>query len=667
MKAFLLRWVIFGAASLSLLAQPVITQPLTNQVLAAGATLTLRVTASDPLAACQWFKDGRRLLGATNNILTVENSAMADSGAYYVVVTNAEGMAICPPALVMVGDPCLLAWGNNNSAQLGNGRWDEAQTTPILVASNVVAAAAGAEHSLFVTGDGTLWATGGNTVGELGNGILFGGFQNAPTPIPVASNVVTVAAGSGHSLFVKADGTLWAMGENTYGELGLPLGKDAVKHIAAPVLVTSNVVAVAAGSGHSLFVKTDGTLWAMGLNSLGQLGNDLHYDSGIPNPTPALVASNVVSVAAGGGHSLFVTADGTLWVMGYYGHSRASRDLKTEAADGATPGVIALVTGSSGVADHDTETATHRPVSVANDVVAVAAGAGHSLFVKTDGTLWTMGLNHRGQLGDGTISGHTIYHSTPVGVASNVLAVAAGADYSLFVKTDGTLWAMGGNQFGQLGNGSTVNTKWPIQVSDQPVANLFPAECAQHALALGNRPPPPPTITVIAGPTNQMLAAGGTLALAVTAGGNAPLAYQWFKDGRRLLSATNRLLTVTNASLTDSGAYSVVVANASRMVISRPALVAVAKPSLLVWGANGSGQLGNGTIITALGPTKLAWNIVTGAAGPDDSVFVAADGTLWGMGMAPMASWALIKRPSGRFASGAMWWRWRREPIIPCS
>ncbi len=110
MKKFLLRLAIFDIASMSLLAQPTIPQPLTNQALAAGATLTLRVKASDPLATYQWFKDSRLLLGATNPTLKVVNSSMADSGAYYVVVTNAAGMVISLPALVAVGNGGQSSW-----------------------------------------------------------------------------------------------------------------------------------------------------------------------------------------------------------------------------------------------------------------------------------------------------------------------------------------------------------------------------------------------------------------------------------------------------------------------------------------------------------------------------------------------------------------------------
>jgi alpha-tubulin suppressor-like RCC1 family protein len=636
----------------------VITQPPTNQVLAVGGTLTLNVTASGtaPLAY-QWFKDSRWLLGATNSTLTVPNVGVTNSGTYYVVVTNSTGMVISEPVLVAVGRPYLLAWGDDFWGQLGNGADGTATNIPITVAANVVAGAAGAGHSLFVDADGTLWAMGWNSHGQLGNGTT----TNANLPVSVASNVVAVAAGGAHSLFVKNDGTLWAMGWNGNGELG----NGTTTSTNLPVSVASNVVAVAAGVEHSLFVKTDGTLWAMGWNFYGQLGNGTYASSDLP----VIMASNVVAAAGGDANSLFVKTDGTLWWAG----------------------------GNNSYPSFGTYASTNLPVIVVSNVVAVAVGVNHSLFVDTNGTLWAMGWNGDGQLGNGT----TTNIDLPVNVASNVVAVAAGADHSLFTKTDATLWGMGLNSYGQLGNGTTTNTTLPINVPHLFVANVFPADQANFSLALGidyhatitmsnlsqvytggaiqatatSVPPnltvlltyngslnaptnvgsytvigtisdpiyfgsatntlvitPPPPPTIIAGPTNEVVAIGGTLTLNVSAGGVFQ-AYQWFKDSRLLLGATNNMLTVANAGVTNSGTYYVVVTNYGGMIISLPVLVAVGHPFLLAWGDDDWGQLGNGTDNSSTNlPISVAADVVAGAAGANHSLFVDAKGTLWAMG-----------------------------------
>jgi len=704
-------------------AQPTITQPPTNQVVALGGTLTLGVTAGGASPAYQWFKDSRLIVGATNSTLTVANAGVTNSGTYYVVITNNDGMVISLPALVTVGNPSLLAWGLNGYGELGNGTAVSYTNRPVIVAGNVVAGAAGYGHSLFVTADGTLWAMGWNNYGQLGNGTT----SNTNRPVSVASNVVAAAAGYEHSLFVTADGTLWAMGYNGLGELG----NGTTSNTNRPVNVASNVVTVAAGGDHSLFVKTDGTLWVMGNNSSGQLGNGTKSNTN----RPVSVASNVVAVAAGAGHSLFVKTDGTLWAMGYNNHG--------ELGNGTT-------------------SATNWPVNVASNVVAVAAGYFHSLFVTADGTLWVMGYNNYGQLGNGT----TINTNLPVSVASNVVALAAGYYHSLFTETDGTLWAMGENNYGQLGNGTTISTNLPVSLTNQSVANIFPADQAYHSLALGinyhatvtltnmnqtytgsaisptvvtipagltvnltyngspnaptnpgnytvvgtisdpsyygsatntlvispnatvtltnlnqaytgsaisvtaittppgltvnltyngspNAPTNPGSYTVIGTisdpnyvgsatntlvitcltpvPASQVVAVGGTVTLGVTVSITAP-AYQWFKDSRLIVGATNSTLTVLNAGVTNSGTYYVLVTNTGGMVISLPALVAVGNPTLLAWGLNGNGQLGNGTTNNALIPISVAGNVVAGAAGSSYSLFVTADGMLWAMG-----------------------------------
>jgi alpha-tubulin suppressor-like RCC1 family protein/sugar lactone lactonase YvrE len=233
------------------------------------------------------------------------------------------------------------------------------------------------------------------------------------------------AAGSNHSLFVKTDGTLWAAGYNGNGQLG----DGTFNSRAIPVLVATNVVSVAANGNHSLFIKTDGTLWGMGNNASGQLGDGTTLN----RTTPIQIASGVAAAAAGTSHSLFLKTDGTLWAMGL---------------------------NNNGQLGDGTGTARSSPVQIASGVQSIAAGYNHSLFIKTDGTLWAMGLNNAGQLGDGS----TTSRLSAVQVASAVASVRAGNTHTLFLKTDGTAWGMGNNGSGQLGDGTFALRPSPVQV-----------------------------------------------------------------------------------------------------------------------------------------------------------------------------------------------------------
>jgi alpha-tubulin suppressor-like RCC1 family protein len=299
-------------------------------------------------------------------------------------------------------------------------------------AQPVTTVAAGGGHSLFLKSDGSLWVMGDNEFGQLGDGTTDNG--NYETNLPeeiVASNVTAIAAGGWHSLFLKSDGSLWGMGDNEYGQLG----DGTYNNTNLPEeIVTGNVTAIAAGGGHSLFLKSDGSLWAMGLNYYGALGDGTYNKTNLPEQ---IVASNVTAIAAGGRHSLFLKSDGSLWAMGQNGIG--------QLGDG-------------------TYNNTNLPEQiVASNVTAVAAGDYHTLFLKSDGSLWAMGQNGCGQLGDGTYGGNLGSTNLPEEIVTgNVTAIAAGEVHSLFLKSDGSLWLMGNN--GESGNLTLGDTNLPEQI-----------------------------------------------------------------------------------------------------------------------------------------------------------------------------------------------------------
>ncbi|MDO4773865.1 MAG: hypothetical protein Q4A37_01940, partial [Candidatus Saccharibacteria bacterium] len=144
------------------------------------------------------------------------------------------------------------------------------------VMGDVAEVAAGSGHTLARKTDGTLWAWGNNYSGQLGSGST----TDQPTPVKVLDNVASVAAGSGHTLARKTDGTLWAWGKNDGGQVGYPIG---------PVKILDNVAGVVAGSSTTFARKTDGTLWAWGMNSSGQVGNGSTTDQ----PTPVKILDDV--------------------------------------------------------------------------------------------------------------------------------------------------------------------------------------------------------------------------------------------------------------------------------------------------------------------------------------------------------------------------------------
>lgn len=310
----------------------------------------------------------------------------------------------------------------------------------LLLPHGVAEISAEDSHGFFITTDRSLWAIGENYNGQLGIGGSFNSLywnpRVADVPVQVAAEVARLATGGIHSLFVKLDGSLWAMGDNYNGQLGNGSTLESIP-ILDPIRIAADVVQAAAGDAHSLILKTDGSLWAMGSNFFGELGD------GTPKtrrPRPVQIATAVTQVAARGRNSYFIREDGTLWGMG--GNAASS------LGDG-------------------TATSRRKAVRIAGSVCRVTAGGTCVFFIKTDRSLWAVGDNSHGQLGDGSTLGRNI----PIQVASDVVEIAsspAGINkpaHSLFIRSDGTLWAMGDNSFGQLGDGTSTNRLSPVQVA----------------------------------------------------------------------------------------------------------------------------------------------------------------------------------------------------------
>ena len=352
------------------------------------------------------------------------------SGAQPVTKVAAGGYH----SLFLKSDGSLWAMGDNQFGELGDGTDNNAFRPERIVVSGVTAIAGGTLHSLFLMSDGSLWGMGYNGNGGLGDGTY--GNRNQPEQI-VPSGVTAIAAGYNDSLFLMSDGSLWAMGYNNDGELGDGTFTYEWYTNQPERIVNNGVTAIAGGVTHSLFLKSDGSLWAMGDNQFGELGDGTGNNTNRPE---RIVTNGVTAIAGGNGHSLFLKSDGSLWAMG--------DNQFGELGDG-------------------TYNNAFRPERiVTNGVTAIAAGGGSSLFVKSDGSLWAMGYNAFGQLGDGTYGTAAPYGTNRPEqiVASGVTEIAAGGEFSLFVKSDGSLWAMGYNYYGQLGDGTYNWTNRPEQI-----------------------------------------------------------------------------------------------------------------------------------------------------------------------------------------------------------
>jgi alpha-tubulin suppressor-like RCC1 family protein len=360
------------------------------------------------------------------------------------------------------------AWGLNSDGELGNGSATpySGLSTPgqVVNLSHVVSVAGGDDHSLALRSDGTVWAWGNNGWGQLGNGT----YTRSLTPTQVAglTNVRAIAAGSLHNLALKSDGTVWAWGFNYFGQVRIGPSGDR-GNVLSPVQVTglAGVSAVAAGGYTSVALKSDRTVWAWGYDGQGQLGNGTSDEGPHGTPTKVRNLSTAVALGAGVSHALAVLADGRVLAWG---------DNQTSELGSAT-------TSQCGVYKSP---CSRVPVAVVglSGVRAVAGGWGNSLALKSDGTAWGWGNDGYGELGNGKVQLFGGVKNPVKATVQNVVAIAAGASWSLWLRSDGTVWAAGANNFGQLGDGTFNDSVALVQVKLSGVFAI--ATGHSHALAV---------------------------------------------------------------------------------------------------------------------------------------------------------------------------------------
>lgn len=173
-----------------------------------------------------------------------------------------------------------MAFGDNGNGQLGIGNSNSNTCLPTTIVGfgNVAAVEAGGYHSLALKNNGSVYAWGANSYGQLGNGT--NSDTNSPVNLDLLVDIIAVSGAGLHSFAIKSDSTLLAWGTNLNGELGL--GTNISSNVPLLVSTLSPVVSVSAGFSHSQALDANGNFYNWGTNSLGQLGTGQNIDSNIP-------------------------------------------------------------------------------------------------------------------------------------------------------------------------------------------------------------------------------------------------------------------------------------------------------------------------------------------------------------------------------------------------
>ncbi|MBF0418756.1 MAG: hypothetical protein HQL78_01175 [Magnetococcales bacterium] len=315
-----------------------------------------------------------------------------------------------------------------------------------------------------------------------------------PSPPPSFSTQPKIVTGYAHTVALRRDGTVWAWGNNTYGQVGdgtasnvhgplIVYGQsiNGHTHHASPFKVgITDVVDIAAGSQHTVAVKKDGSVWTWGRNDRNQLGRssqhkDYYYQkkdgwvrSGLlsdsvtdryskatfqnadygPLPVQIPELSGVIAVAAGDKHTLALKNDGTVWGWGYNDYGQLG-NLTLGYAD---PPTILLPT----------------KIIELSGIVAVASGDGHSLALSGSGVVFAFGKNDQAQLGRNSASGWVQRTPLQIPDLTGVTAIAASGNLTVAIKNDGNVWRSynGFDKFSEIITGLSGATAIDVGLRD---------------------------------------------------------------------------------------------------------------------------------------------------------------------------------------------------------
>lgn len=373
----------------------------------------------------------------------------------------------------MIGQ--LYAWGINGDGQLGDGTTVN-KLTPVQVhgpddvgfLTDIIEVDSG--RSLAIKSDGTVWAWG---LGPLGDGTVY----SSLTPVQVhglddvgfLTDIIAVSSHYGQRFAIKSDGTLWAWGENYDGELADGTLDDRLTpvqvHGEGDVGFFTDVTAIECGGNHSLALRSDGTVWAWGSNEYGQLGNGTHNFNALLTPIQVHGPDNVgfltgiKAIACGYYVNFALKLDGTVWGWG--------------ASNYGTSGV-----GDGTTVDRFTPTQVHGSddIGFLADITTISIDYRHCLALKSDGTVWTWGVNPYGELGIGTLSNRSVptqvHGLGDIGFLTDITTISSGDHHCLAAKLDGTVWAWGA---GPLGDGTVDDHSTPVQILNLPGASRLSA------------------------------------------------------------------------------------------------------------------------------------------------------------------------------------------------
>ena len=341
-----------------------------------------------------------------------------------------------------------------------DGESDEKLKTELVLERSFVqtkiTCASGHFHTITLSNDGTAYSFGRNKAGQLGlshNSI----YVSLPTPIPNLPKINMVSCGWNFTICVDDEGFIWSFGENKYGQLGT--GNTTNFNVPQKLQNVPPVLSVSCGSVHSLMITNDSNLWSWGSNAFGQLCHGDTEDRSNPQKTSFSNISKIIKISAGGYHSLFQNNKGEIFSCGNNNE------------------------GQCGLGHfNDPQTSPSLIPNLASNIVHFVCGDNHSLFLDSEGNVFSVGENTDGQLGLGHNTNQNELNKIPNIPPIKIISCVNASSY--LIDFEGNLWTFGDNNHGQLGHGDKTEINTPEIVNTlKDIQQISYGSCGFHFFA----------------------------------------------------------------------------------------------------------------------------------------------------------------------------------------
>ena len=308
------------------------------------------------------------------------------------------------------------------------------------------------EHTITLSDDGIVYSFGRNEEGALGLG--HNNYVAIPTPIPILPKIITISCGGIFTICVDYEGFIWSFGKNNFGQLCT--GNTTNFNVPQKISNIPPVVSVSCGYEHTLIIANDSNLWSCGRNKYAQLCLGDKEDRAKPQKTSF---SNISKISTGNHHSLFQNDQGEIFSCGINEYGECG--LGHFNSPQITPSLI---------------------LNLPSNIVQFVCGNGQSLFLDSEGNVFSFGANAYGQLGLGHNTGQNVLNKIPN--IPPIKIISCGGSSSYLIDFERNVWSFGYNALGQLGHGDYIPKNIPKIINNlKDIQQISYGSCGFHFIA----------------------------------------------------------------------------------------------------------------------------------------------------------------------------------------